>query len=167
MLKRTLFLLLLCVFLPSMTAFAQSEQEQEQGDLWISLGGEASMYSYSNIALGGSLALGFGRGTSMGFKATWFFSLDGLNTLELCFILRFYLLGSQSISGPFLQLDGGPAFFYSRDENISFPAKYGTISAGLNFGWRFLFNNRWYIEPSVRGGYPYLAGVGISAGVRF
>ena len=152
-------LLALLLLAPS-AAFAQ------EGDLWISLGGEISMYSSSGLAYGGSFTFGYGSGSSIGLKAAYFFSEEGIETLEICLLLRFYLLGKNAYTGPFLQFLGGPSF-YNRLGTFVIPSNVGAISAGLGFGWRFLFANRWFVEPMVRGGYPYIVGATVSVGVRF
>jgi len=164
----------------SFSLFAQDEEPEEEtlteadaentarenSDFWISLGGDISMYSYMGFAYGGSFSLGFGTGSSLGLKVTWYFNEEGIDTLELNFIIRFYLLGSNAYSGPFLQFMGGPAL-HNRSGHFTFPSNTGIVSAGLSFGWRFLFADRWFIEPTIRGGYPYLAGATVAAGIRF
>jgi len=137
-----------------------------QEDFWISLNGEGALYGVEGLAFGGGLSLGYGSGTSFGIKAAWYFDTHKISTLELNIILRFYLQGAQAYSGPFLQFMGGPTF-YNNGEIAAIPSEFGMISAGLSFGWRFIFVDRWFVEPSVRGGYPYLFGAGVSAGVRF
>jgi len=151
--------LIIILFVLTTAVFAQE-------DFWISLNGDGAMYSANGFAFGGGLSLGFGSGTSFGLKAAWYFGTDKINTLELNVILRFYFQGAQAYSGPFLQFMGGPTF-YNNDEIAAIPSDWGMISAGLCFGWRFVFLDRWFVEPSVRGGYPYLFGAGVSAGVRF
>ena len=135
-------------------------------DFWISPCTELAMYSSSSIAYGGGIALGYGKGTSIGLRAAYFTENEyQIVTLELSFLLRFYLQGRDSLSGPFLQLMGGPVIF-ARDSEINVPSEYGVFSAGLSFGWRFLFGKTWFVEPALRGGFPYIAGAGVSAGMR-
>jgi len=170
MVRIFLFVLALCFLIPAVAVFAQEDEPEKtpikRGDFWISLGGDTALYSVSGAAFGGSFALGYGSGSSVGLKAVYFFWEEGIDTLEINVILRFYLLGANAYSGPYLQLMGGPALFSYTDE-FTIPSEWGTISAGLCFGWRFLFLDRWFVEPAVRGGYPYIFGAGISAGVRF
>ena len=162
--------LLLIFFALSTAVFAQDQSEQsrsrQSGDFWISLNGDGAMYGAEGLAFGGGIALGYGSGSSIGIKAVWYFSSDQINTLEINFIVRFYLRGSQAYSGPFIQFMGGPTFF-GYMESAAIPSEIGMISAGFSFGWRFLFADRWFVEPSVRAGYPYIAAAGIAAGVRF
>ena len=165
MLKKSLFLLVLFVLIPAVTAFAQSGQGRE--DIWMGPSIETAVYSSSDLPLGGGLAIGYGSGTSIGLKISWYFVSENVNTLELDFLFRFYLSGSQAISGPFLQFTGGPAFFFPKDKEASIPAELGMFSAGLNLGWRFLLGNLIFFEPSIRVGYPYLIGGGIFGGIRF
>jgi hypothetical protein len=156
----------LFIFFALTTAVFAQAQSGQGGDFWISLNGDGAMYGSEGLAFGGGLSLGYGSGASIGVKAIWYFSPDQLNTLEINFIVRFYLRGPQSYSGPFLQFMGGPVFFGYK-ESASIPSEIGMISAGVCFGWRFLFFNRLYVEPSLRAGYPYIVAAGIAAGVRF
>ena len=41
-----------------------------------------------------------------------------------------------------------------------------SFSAAGSVGYRFGIN-RLYIEPVIRGGYPFIVGAGLSIGVRF
>ena len=140
--------------------------EENSADLWVCAGADIAMYSYLGTAFGGSFSFGYGTGTAIGFKAAWFFNEERINTLEFTLLLRFYLFGKNAYSGPFLQIAGGPALF-NRTGNFSVPSNAGMICAGGAFGWRFVFSDRWFVEPQVRGGYPYLFGAGVSAGIRF
>jgi hypothetical protein len=70
-------------------------------------------------------------------------------------------------SGPFIQFSGGPVIFARGEKNITMPSDTVRLSAGFSLGWRFLLGTYFFIEPAIRAGYPYIAGVGLSAGVRF
>jgi len=139
----------------------------EDGDLWICPSWETAFYTFSGVSYGGGLALGYGKGTSVGMKAVWFFYSNGVGVLELNFLYRRYISGRQAYSGSFVQFIGGPVLFYGNNSDFSIPSKTGAFSIGMSFGRRFLIKERWFIEPYIRGGYPYLAGAGLSAGVRF
>ena len=158
--RMTVVLLLLCAG----TLFAQ---ERGAGDLWLCPGAEASMYSTVGMAFGGGISLGYSRGATIGFKIAYFVDTDGLSALELNFLFRWYFLKSMRYSGPFIQFLGGPIFAAPDNGAISVPAEYGTISAGISAGWRFLLGEKWFVEPAIRAGYPYLIGAGVSAGVHF
>ena len=125
----------------------------------------------SGVSVGGSLAAAYGSRASLGFKAAWFFDTSNeLDTMELNFLLRYYLMGAgenAASAGPYLQLMGGPALFFDKAEKAALPAKWGTMTAGLTFGWRFLFGKLFFAEPYIRAGYPYIVGMGVSAGARF
>ena len=150
---------------------------QKRGDFWVCPGAETAFYTSSGISAGGSLAVAYESKFSFGFKAAWFFDMNNnLDALELNFLLRYYFMDSAeavsspegaSSAGPWLQLTGGPALFFDKGENASIPAKWGRFSAGLTFGWRFLLGKLFFAEPYIRVGYPYIAGIGVSAGVHF
>jgi hypothetical protein len=147
--------------------FAAEEENFESGDFWLCPGAEAAMYTPYGYSYGAGFALGYGRGSSIGLKTVWFFENDGISVLEINCLLRFYFFGKKAYSGPFLQILAGPALFFSRASGVSLPSKVGIFTFGGSFGWRFLIFNRVFIEPSVRAGYPYLLGAGLSAGMRF
>ena len=99
-------------------------------------------------------------------KAVFFSDIEGLlNILELNVLFRFYFLRSHS--GPFMQFTGGPAIFFRQHSSLELPADWGMVSASLSLGWRFFLGKTFFIEPSIRGGYPFIGGAGLSAGVHF
>ena len=162
------------VFILSPVLVLADEPAAEKGDLWICPGAEMALYSISSVAYGGGIALGYGTGASIGLKAAFFWDNESrIDTLEMGLLLRFYFFGKDAYSGPFIQFSGGPVFFYKRDSSMSrnsdidIPAEWGMISAGLNLGWRFLLGKGFFIEPSVRGGYPFITGMAFCAGARF
>jgi hypothetical protein len=164
-------ILVLFLLLAGITAYPQESETDglteiipQKGDFWISPGVEMAMYN--NMTLGYSLALGYGKGASIGIKVSYYPKTEDIAFMEFLFLLRVYFLGASAYSGPFLQLSGGPTLV-DIDGNLSFPEEFGILSGGISFGWRFLFNDRFFIEPSIRGGYPYMFGAGFSAGVRF
>jgi hypothetical protein len=161
--------LAVCVLVPVGAVFAQEEYlempaPQTTGNrhrnFWLGFGFDTAMYSELGYAYGGSFSLGYGRRSAVGLKAAWYFNEEKIDTLELNFILRFSL-----DSGPFIQLMGGPSL-YNHSGEFSVPANTGSFNAGLGLGWHLAFANKWFIEPSVRGGYPYVFGVTVSAGIR-
>lgn len=164
--KHRVYLLFLFFLLFCAHAGFSEDSEFEKGDFWVGLSPEAA-FNYSGVSFGGGLALGYGRGSSIGVKTIWFQNMNGLSILEINFLIRFYFSGQKAYSGSFLQFMGGPVLFFGRGENISLPSKTGAFSIGMGYGYRFLIMDRWYIEPFIRGGYPYKAGVGVSGGVRF
>jgi len=159
---------LAAVFLLLIVLPLSAQEETAPQDFWFGLGSELNVYSPTGLSLGVSLAAAYGSGTSMGIKASLFFDLDGnLNVLEINFLFRLYFFGKSANYGPFIHLEGGPAIFFDSDETVSFPARMGMVNIGLAFGWRFLLGKNFFIEPLMRGGYPYLVGVGVLAGMRF
>ena len=143
---------------------------RQREPFWVCPGAETAFYSSAGISTGGSFAAAYGSKTSMGFKASWFFDANKvLDALELNFLLRYYFMGAKNApsAGPYLQLAAGPALFFDKEEGASIPAEWGTVSAGLTFGWRFFFGKFLFVEPYIRAGYPYIVGAGVSGGVHF
>jgi hypothetical protein len=159
-------IIVMCIFLSVAPLFSQ-DQNAAREDFWVSLVGEANFFSVSNTAFGGGIALGYGDGVSFGFRAVYFFGIDLVKTLEFNFLLRFYLPRLTGHSGLFIQFNGGPVLFEPISSYTAIPSKLGTFSAGISVGWRFIFGNYFYLEPAVRVGYPYVVGIGASAGLRF
>jgi hypothetical protein len=152
------------------------EQASVREDLWVCPVFEAGWYGVSGMAIGGGAALGYGDRLAFGLKVVYWNDLKELGALELNFLARYYFFSMAKAesarsgalrSGPFIQLNGGPVIFAQGTHTITVPSPTVTISAGLSLGWRFLLGRYFFIEPSIRGGYPYFAVAGLSAGVRF
>jgi hypothetical protein len=122
---------------------------------------EASYYGLNRPAVGTGVAFGYGSGLAYGFNFLYALNFEEYSFVETLIFLRYFFFGSGANSGantgPFVQFSAGPVFFSGS----------GTISAGLSAGWRFPLGTQYYIEAAVKGGYPYLAGAGVSAGIRF
>ena len=166
------FLIVICFFLISIANLnAQNEQENSttirpREDIFIAPTFDIAMYVQEGAAYGGGIMIGYGNGAALGLKISYYVVPQTINILEFSLLARFYLFGAAAYSGPFLQFIGG-AVLVNREGELNIPSFTGSISAGLCFGWRFLFADRWYIEPAVRGGYPYIIGGSLSTGVRF
>jgi len=138
---------------------------EKQKDLFIALFGEGSAYSRYNIALGGGIAFG-GSLDGKGIGLHLLYALDAENFifLEALAHVRLYLSRVKDNTGIFLQAEGGIVLFSY--EKFGFTGYYSPVG-GLCAGWRFMMNKYWYIEPFIRGGYPYIFGAGFSSGFRF
>jgi len=151
----------------NVSLFAQEEEQeppsvppQKSGEFWFSPSAEIALYSKYTFSYGAGFTIAYGKKVSFGLKASFLFDeKKALDVLELHFLLRLYVLKGAANRGPFFQIAGGPAIFFPREHEITLPAKIGMISAGLGFGWRFLFKNIFFIEPQVRGGYPFIVEV--------
>jgi hypothetical protein len=133
-----------------------------QNTMFVGAGLEANANTREGAAMGVSVASAvdlnlFKQLFSAGLKLGFSLNMDTISTLETSALFRYYL--PLPISGFFVQADLGGAFFFEGDR--SFPAFLG----GLTAGWRYDVGNTWYIEPFARGGYPFIWGVGIQAGI--
>ena len=117
-----------------------------------------------------SIGLGFALGSedrvSLGLKGMYAIPLaeEDFTTIEITFFFRVYL--SEAASGFFAQLTYGSSIFLG-DSAVSLPAEGGLISIGITAGMRLPLGSRFFIEPYIRGGYPYYGGIGLSTGVTF
>ena len=165
-----LFFVSFFMVLFSVSARAQTTEQPvyptEHQDFFIAPLAEVIGYGRKGPNFGGGLAIGAGSGAAIGARLLYAADTESVNALELAVFIRFYFFGPEASAGPFVQINAGTAVF-ARESAVSLPAQVGTISAGLAAGWRFLLGNRWYIEPAVRAGYPYISGTGVSAGFRF
>jgi hypothetical protein len=163
---KTMFLFVFIGALGIIPVFAQ-EQASGREDLWVCPVFEAGMYTVSNMAIGGGMALGYGDRVAFGLKVLYWNDMEMVKALELNFLVRYYFLSMTKNSGLFIQFSGGPVIFDRNQDGFSIPSDISLISAGLSLGWRFLFGSHFFVEPAVRAGYPFIAGGGLSAGVRF
>jgi hypothetical protein len=118
------------------------------------------MNTVSNVAAAScfSAALDFGGVFAAGLKTGYSHNFSDTGTLEMAALGRWYFL-SLAKSRIFAQIElGVDLIFYEGD---TLPALLG----GLAVGWRILLGS-WYLEPVLRGGYPYLWGAGLGFGRR-
>jgi hypothetical protein len=163
---KTAFLLVFLNAPGVVPVFAQNSPALRE-DLWVCPVFEFGLYSVSKLAVGGGAALGYGDRVAFGLKVVYWDDMDEVRSLELNFLARFYFLDRAAPSGPFAQFNIGPVIFAWDEQNIAMPSETVMTSAGLSLGWRFLLGRFFFIDPSIRGGTPYLFGAGLSAGVRF
>jgi hypothetical protein len=133
----------------------------EDGGPMLGLTTEGTVNTRAWGAFGGGLALGWDiNGASLGVRAVYNVNGKPMQVLESLFFARCYLPSLAGRGGFFVQLEAGPGFVFEEGYTV------GTISAGLMTGWRFLLGRRWFVEPFVRAGYPFIAGGGVGTGLR-
>jgi hypothetical protein len=128
--------------------------------LALGLGLEGNMNTVFNASGASwvSLTRDLGRLFAAGGKAGYSHNFSDTGTLEMAALGRWYFLSFEK-SRLFAQLETGvDLLFY---EGKTRPAFLG----GLAAGWR-VFLGPWYLEPVIRGGYPYLWGAGLGFGLR-
>jgi len=87
--------------------------------------------------------------------------------LETQAYLRWNFLRRGTVERPLnMFVQGGiglVAAYRGDDVRMTRGSVLGDVTAGITIP----LNDRWHIEPSVRGGYPFIAGASLTAGVRF
>ena len=126
---------------------------------FVGLGGEANGNSKEKPAAGGILTMGLDINSffAVGLKNAVSFSFEDLIVLENAAFFRYYPIKNM---GLFLQADLGATVLFENEK--AKPVFLG----GLLVGWRFNFGKFFYLEPSARGGYPFIWGAGLTAGVK-
>jgi hypothetical protein len=145
---------ILCLLFLTGGLFAQS-------GVFAGLGVETNANTREGAAFGGGLSLGLdlNQQFSFGVKTAFSADMDTVTTLEPAVLFRYYL--PLKFNGLFAQTEIGAAIFFEDGNN------YYAFMGGLVLGWRFNAYKNWYIEPSVRGGYPFVWGIGLQAGLHF
>jgi len=151
------FLIIICVFKIS----AQENQPDETlRKTAFSYGVDVNMNSPFGFAYGAILGIDFylPERSSIGIQLTA--SSNGVNnsTIEPSLAFRYYFSDSYSF---FIQLDTGASFISETGEvRIN-------LLMGLRAGYRLYIGRIFFIEPFVRGGYPFIAGGGLLMGYRY
>jgi hypothetical protein len=171
-LQKKILLFVLISALGIISVFAQGTSAAEQDvvrRIYVCPVFESCYYGLSNVAFGGGVALGYGDKVVLGLKVIYWSDLEEVRSVELNFLARLYLLyrpATSESSGLFIQFSGGPVIFAYKSD-IEMPSEVGAFSVGLTLGWRFIFGKYFFAEGAIRGGYPYIVGGGLSAGIRF
>ena len=136
-------------------------------DLFAGLSAEVNGQSRRGAAIGGGLILGYDldQKYALGLRSSYFNNLDTVSCVETLALFRFYLpweLFSLNIENSFfIQGEAGLIVFFEYGKR--FPA----FSGGFVFGWRFYLGEHWFLEPAIRGGYPHIWAVNVTAGLCF
>ena len=128
---------------------------------FIGLDLEGNMNTREKAAMAGGLSFGFDweQNFTLGFRATYSNNLNTVSCVQPTVFFRYYPFIKSS--GFFMQGELGAVLFFEYGD--LFPA----IQGGLAAGWRFNLGKTWYLEPSIRGGYPYIWGAGLTVGIRY
>ena len=127
---------------------------------FFGLGGDANGNTREGVAAGSVLTIGLdiNRYFSLGFKKTYSFDFKDMTTIEDAGFIRFYPLEKIRI---FLQAELGTSVL--NEDNKSLPVLLGAFATGA----RFPLGSYFYLEPHVRGGYPFIWSAGLMAGASF
>jgi hypothetical protein len=155
------FLLFCLLFTPPV--YTEEPVSKKHEDFFIAPLTEINGYGWDSIAYGGGITIGAGTGGAIGLNMLYAVDNENFVFMEMVFFFRAYLYGKNSYSGPYIQLGLGSVLYADTKPEIT---GYGNFSAGITAGWRFLLGKNFFLEPAVRVGYPYLAGAGVSLGVR-
>ena len=129
-------------------------------DAYIGFGVEANGNTLDGSAagFGWSIGMDLNRYFGLGMKTAISYDFDSLYNMEQSGLLRFYLpLNKQ---GLFLQAEAGSSIFFEDNESHFY------FLGGVTAGWRFVIKESFYIEPYVRGGFPFIWGGGLNAGIK-
>jgi len=138
---------------------------EKQKDIFAALFAESMGYSRYNITAGGGIVFGGSLdGKGIGLRLLYVQDAENFIFLETVAQIRLYLSPKKDNTGIFLQAEGGIVLFSYEKFEIT---GYFSFVGGVSAGWRFMMNNQWYIEPFIRGGYPYIFGAGFSTGFKF
>ena len=135
--------------------------------IFAGLSAEVNGQTRKGAAIGGGLLLGFelNHQYTAGLKSAFFHNLKTVSCVETQALFRYYFpwtpFSLSSDNRFFIQAEAGCIVFFEYGD--VFPA----FSGGLVLGWRFNLGERWFLEPALRGGYPHIWGVSVTAGLRF
>lgn len=129
---------------------------------------ETNINSLDKVAFAVGLTFDYAllRKLSLGIKTIIsydFFQKDNsITTVEPLGIIRFYTVSptGEPSTGLYMEGQGGVSLVMVNNTLMT------TFNVGLGVGFRFNFNN-FYLEPELRGGYPYIIGAGLNFGLRF
>ncbi|MCL1813864.1 MAG: hypothetical protein FWG29_10155 [Treponema sp.] len=144
---------------------ANEDSRSASPDFFIAPLAEIVGYSRIGPSFGAGFALGAGNGVAIGARFLYCADTESVYTMEITVFMRFYIQGADVCTGPFAQLNAGASIF-NHEHSVSPPTEVGALSAGVAAGWRFLLAERWYVEPALRFGYPYMFGVGVAFAYR-
>jgi outer membrane biosynthesis protein TonB len=139
----------------------QSKTEATKSGFFAGAGSELNNNSSSkkSTAMGGNVVLGYdlNKSFALGLNTIYSYDMEDVSTLESMLMFRYYLPAMSS----FLQAEAGGAL--SETDGKKTPIPLGGLTAGVHLEMQ----DRWYLEPTLRGGYPFTWGAGVTLGKKF
>jgi hypothetical protein len=128
---------------------------------FVAFGMESNANTRQDAAVGGSISLGLdlSHSLTLGLKTGFSHNIDTVSTLEPCALLRVYFPIKNTLF--YAQTELGCSIFFEHGES------FAAFMGGLAFGCRFKLSRRFYMEPCLRTGYPFLWGAGLNFGFSF
>jgi hypothetical protein len=132
--------------------------EAVYGRFAVGFGAEVNMNTRSGAALGVHLGADYALNDALaaGLKAGLSHNFDNILTVEAEAYLRWYAFAFRAGLRLFAQADMGASFV--REKDTAWTPVLGGLSAGLDIP----LTKKLYIEPYVRGGYPFAFGAGVA-----
>jgi hypothetical protein len=136
-------------------------EAQEAKQIAFGAGIEGNMNTRKGAALGMSAGVDYDvfPNLAVGIKAGFSHNMARIMTLEPEVFTRWYVWELKNLSF-FVQAGVGISVIFEDKE--AHPAALGDLTLGVRIPF-----NRWFVEPSLRAGYPFIWGAGVSAGYRF
>jgi len=125
----------------------------------LELGAAVNTRNGMTLGVGINAGMDMNKYYALGLKTAYGHDMETVGVLETSAIIRYYLPLPLPISRVYVQADMGGSFFFEYGE--VFPSLMG----GLTVGWRFPMGDILFIEPSIRGGYPFGIGMAFGAGM--
>ncbi|MCL2208172.1 MAG: hypothetical protein FWB90_08815 [Fibromonadales bacterium] len=133
----------------------------KQSGFFVGAGSELNNNSprKGSTAMAGNVVLGYdlSKSFALGVNTIYSYDMDATSTLESKILLRYYF----PVMSSFLQAEGGGAMSAIDGKNSLAP------QGGLTAGLRLEIEKNWYLEPTLRGGYPFVLGTGLTLGKSF
>ncbi len=139
----------------------QQPAEAPKSGFFVGAGSELNNNSArkGSTAMGGNVVLGYdmNKNFALGLNTVYSHDMNVVSTLESMVMVRYYL----PVTSSFLQAEAGGSLSTTEGKNSVAPL------GGLTAGMRLEMENRWYLEPTLRGGYPFTWGAGVTLGKKF
>ena len=158
MIKKAFFLMLMLCVTSGLFAL---------DSIFTGVGVEINGHTRNGMAVGGGLLFGLDldQQHSMGLRTSFFHNLATVSCLETNILIRYYIPQASGLFG----FDGG--LFAQAELGLIVFFEYGKVfpafSGGAAAGWRINMGTFWFIEPTIRVGYPHMWGLNLMTGPRF
>lgn len=138
---------------------------EQPGEFFAGFLLDSAFFGRDGAAFGGGALFGRSLGRT-GYGASLLFARDSeaFTFVEMLVLFRLHIPLFDIDPGFFVQAEAGIVTFNHREfqpDNLFAP------SLGMRAGWSIPFADQFQLEPSIRFGFPFIFGAGVSATLRF